>query len=459
MRFAQWIDGRIRDLREPLLAVIPEWPRQAREKRGRGIVAHAPDRLLAFENERLKQQLVLIVGPAEGGHGTFSAPRHKHNFDQIRYVVSGSPDFGHYQVASQGQSAFFPAGAAYGPETIEESEMLLIQWGQHWMTRAQHDETYSRMLQAGEFKDGYYVTVDAAGNEQRADARNAVWETFNARKLVYPTPRYPQPVIMEPEGFEWRPAGPGVSGKVLGRFTEDDVYVGNYRWDEAGAVLTLGAERTALLVRHHRVLVDAWSGRALPGGDRLYPPNPGLADRIWQATFNIEGARRAGAAGDGLMLSRTQPRPAGKPRLSLPDIQNPMIDAYLASLTPERAPRILASRTVFVADDRAEALRLAEIGLARQRVRYAAIGRPVFVDGMSVHDQIAAMDIHIGDPDDVIGSLRADTVLARATDLSVQSHSIDPPHPFILRSIELVAEVVAPALGWMRTGAAAARHG
>jgi len=60
----------------------------------------------------------------EGGYGTFSAPRHKHNFDQIRYVVSGDPDFGHYQVASPGQSAFFPAGAAYGPETIEEAEIL-----------------------------------------------------------------------------------------------------------------------------------------------------------------------------------------------------------------------------------------------------------------------------------------------------------------------------------------------
>src|SRR4029077_6374445 len=34
-------------------------------------------------------------------------------------------------------------------------------------------------------------------------------------------------------------------------------------------------ERTALLVRHHHVLVEAWSGRALPGGDRLYPPIPG----------------------------------------------------------------------------------------------------------------------------------------------------------------------------------------
>ena len=68
------------------------------------------------------------------------------------------------------------------------------------------------------------------------------------------------------------------------------------------------------------------------------------------------------------------------------------------------------------------------------------------------------MDIHIGDPDDVIASLRADSTLARATDLTVQSHSIDPPHPFILRSIELVAGVVAPALGWVRNGVTAARQ-
>ena len=62
----------------------------------------------------------------------------------------------------------------------------------------------------------------------------------------------------------------------------------------------------------------------------------------------------------------------------------------------------------------------------------------------------------LGTPDDVLASLGADTVLARATDLTVQSHSIDPPHPFILRSIELVADVVAPALGWARHDEAAA---
>jgi alkanesulfonate monooxygenase SsuD/methylene tetrahydromethanopterin reductase-like flavin-dependent oxidoreductase (luciferase family) len=59
-------------------------------------------------------------------------------------------------------------------------------------------------------------------------------------------------------------------------------------------------------------------------------------------------------------------------------------------LRGQNRARILASRTVFVADDRKEAMRLAEIGLARQRARYATIGRTVFVEGMSVHDQIAA---------------------------------------------------------------------
>ena len=136
------------------------------------------------------------------------------------------------------------------------------------------------------------------------------------------------------------------------------------------------AERTAVLVAHLQVLRDAWAGRPLPGGgDRLYPANPSLVERVWQATFSVEGARRAGAAGDGLMLSRTQPRPAHAPDLPLVELQNPMIDAYLEALPAGREPRILASRTVFVADDNNEALRLAEIGLGRHRARLTRLGR------------------------------------------------------------------------------------
>jgi putative FMN-dependent luciferase-like monooxygenase len=205
-------------------------------------------------------------------------------------------------------------------------------------------------------------------------------------------------------------------------------------------------DRHALMNRNLELLRTAWAGGELPGGDRLYPLPVGLVDRIWQATFSVDGARRAGAAGDGLMLSRTQPRSPEAPKAALSDIQDPMIDAYLEALPKGREPRILASRTIFTADDHKEAMRLAEIGLARMRHRLAATGN--LSSGNLVGDLIAAMDVHIGTPDEVIASLLADATLQRATDLTMQVHSIDPPHPYILRSIELFAEKVAPALGW-----------
>ncbi|MDR6289004.1 putative FMN-dependent luciferase-like monooxygenase [Inquilinus ginsengisoli] len=212
------------------------------------------------------------------------------------------------------------------------------------------------------------------------------------------------------------------------------------------------AERSEIFGRHLRVLLDAWGGRPLDGGDtRLYPAAPQLLGRLWQATFSVAGGARAGAAGDGLMLSRTQPRPASAPDASLADLQNPIVDAYLAALPAGIEPRILGSRSVFVADDRAEARHFAECGLRRQADRFAAAGRGAPAD--TLDELIAAFDVHLGTPEEVIASLAADTTLERVTDLVVQVHSVDPPHPLILRSIELVAQQVAPALGWARRAA------
>ncbi len=206
--------------------------------------------------------------------------------------------------------------------------------------------------------------------------------------------------------------------------------------------------RGRITADHLAVLRDAWAGRALAGGDALYPAHPALDARVWQASFGVEGARRAGLAGDGLLLSRTQPRPDRQWQMTLADIQMPMLDAYFAALPDGVEPRVLASRSVFVADDRATALALAEAGLGRMRPRLAAGGHPA-AQG-SVHDLIAAFDVHVGTADEVVASLRTDATLLRATDLAVQVHSVDPPHPHVLRSIELVAERVAPALGWRR---------
>jgi putative FMN-dependent luciferase-like monooxygenase len=210
-------------------------------------------------------------------------------------------------------------------------------------------------------------------------------------------------------------------------------------------------DRNTLFVRNLARLRTALAGEAIPGGDTLYPQDPDLTRRIWQATFSVSGGARAGAAGDGLMLSRTQPRPPDNPRATLAEIQDPIIDAYLANLPPGATPRIVGSRSVFVAESRADARRFAETGLRTQAERFMEKGH--LPPGDTVDDLIRAFDVHLGTPDDVIASLKTDKTLLRCTDLAVQVHSVDPPHPWILRSIELVAQHVAPAFGWTKAQA------
>lgn len=191
----------------------------------------------------------------------------------------------------------------------------------------------------------------------------------------------------------------------------------------------------------------ALNDEPLSGTDNhLYPSSPGLTRRIWQATFSVDGGARAGKAGDGLMLSRTQPRSADALDAPLDVIQNPIIDAYLDALPEGVEPRILASRTGFVTDDGERARQLAVPGLRQQAEQFKLQGSPL--SGNSLDDHIAQFDVHLGDAQQVINSLKRDSTLSRVTDLSFQVHSIDPPHAYILRSIELLAQQVAPAFGW-----------
>jgi putative FMN-dependent luciferase-like monooxygenase len=208
------------------------------------------------------------------------------------------------------------------------------------------------------------------------------------------------------------------------------------------------AQRNEIFASNLDTVRSALAGRPLVGGDTLYPSRPQLCDRIWQATFSTYGGVRAGKAGDGLLLSRTQPRSKDAPKATLAEIQNPIIDAYFDALPPGREPRIMASRSIFAADTREEAVRLAEIGLRRAIPHFLAGGH--LPPGDTVAEMITAFDTHVGTPDDIIASLSADRTLDRITDLVFQVHSIDPPHPHILRSIELIATKVAPALGWKR---------
>lgn len=211
------------------------------------------------------------------------------------------------------------------------------------------------------------------------------------------------------------------------------------------------ADRYELSAEKLAVLLGAWRGEPINGTDnRLYPAGETLPERIWQATFSVSGGERAGLAGDGLMLSRTQPRPDGQFDATLADLQLPIIEAYRAALPDGADERILASRTVFVADTSQEAYRWAEIGLRRAIANSPTFGKRVSADA-DVADLIRLTDSFVGSPAQVAEALAAEATLAHATEVSVQVHSIDPPHEQILHSIELFATQVAPELNWGTT--------
>ncbi|WP_299305812.1 putative FMN-dependent luciferase-like monooxygenase [uncultured Brachybacterium sp.] len=244
---------------------------------------------------------------------------------------------------------------------------------------------------------------------------------------------------------------------VLDALSGERVQLGIAAGGTPGSFPAFGRDPSArreLFADHLEVLRDALAGRGVRGTDsRIYPAAGDLGQRIWQATFSVDGGRRAGETGDGLLLSRTQPRPEGEHDRPLHELQLPIIEAYRAVLPDGAAPRILASRTALVVDpaDRPRALELAEPGL-----RQLAALQPGFdAAGATLAQLIAVTDTHVGTVEEVAESLAADATLPQATDVSFQVHSIAAPHEMTLRSLELLATEVAPRVGFA-TGVEAA---
>jgi len=212
-------------------------------------------------------------------------------------------------------------------------------------------------------------------------------------------------------------------------------------------------QRHADYDRNLEIVRAALGGEPLaPDGPSVFPPAPGLLGTIWEATFHVEGAVKFGHRGSGLLLARTAPRPAPppgappKPRLHLGEAQAPIVDAYLESFAGPGRPRVGLSRSVYVAPTRAEAIADAERGMRRHA---AVVGRREgLTRDLSIEELLHLSDVHIGSPEDVVASIKRDCLMARATDLMIQVHPVDPPHEKTLRSLELFATEVAPALGW-----------
>ncbi len=134
-------------------------------------------------------------------------------------------------------------------------------------------------------------------------------------------------------------------------------------------------DRPAIFARHLAQLTGALRGESLTDdGGALYPAAPQLLDTLWQATFSADGAARIGAAGFGLMLSKSQPHTAGNGLSALADTQRMVVDAYRANLPAGVPARVFASRNLVVVDDEATVGRLIERGIERSRASARIFG-------------------------------------------------------------------------------------
>lgn len=158
--------------------------------------------------------------------GEFYSPLHHHNFEQFRYCYRGSISLDPDNMLQEGELAYHPEGAFYGPQhdkNAEYKEVLLLQFGgasgQGYLNISDTVHLQDELKRKGSIEKGKFYP--SHGGEPQ-DAFEAMWELHTGHPLQYPKPRYNQVIIVKPENHAWIPvrAMSNVYRKHLGTFTE-----------------------------------------------------------------------------------------------------------------------------------------------------------------------------------------------------------------------------------------------
>ena len=164
----------------------------------------------------------------------FHMPRHRHNFDQIRFPLRGTMNHGGGIVVGEGEVGYIPEGLPYGPQDdpVEpyapgERLQLVLQFGGAsgigFMSIEQRRQAWKDLEQTGKFVGPYYHGNDGTS----AWGLNKIWEHVFGDRIKYPRPRYKSIIISDPKVCNWLPI-PGTTGvdrKFLGTFSERGVAV------------------------------------------------------------------------------------------------------------------------------------------------------------------------------------------------------------------------------------------
>lgn len=185
------------------------------------------------------------------GDQAFRSSRHHHAFQQIRWAEQGSINYGPDQFIPQGDIAYFPRGAYYGPQLKDAGVGMTIQFGldgekqtgEEW--QKYNREARERLAAHGRFEGDTFIDVNPETGKETA--REAVDALFEERYLLktgqawsVPDEGYDAPILMHPSAFEYYELRPGSERKELGRFfdhagPEADVRLSMLRLSDGGA--------------------------------------------------------------------------------------------------------------------------------------------------------------------------------------------------------------------------------
>jgi alkanesulfonate monooxygenase SsuD/methylene tetrahydromethanopterin reductase-like flavin-dependent oxidoreductase (luciferase family) len=173
------------------------------------------------------------------------------------------------------------------------------------------------------------------------------------------------------------------------------------------------------------------------------PAAPGLAQRIWYGPGTVASAVRTGEQGLDVLVSTLNSEETG---LSFSAGQAEQLRAYKAAFAASdaaatRTPRVSAGRIVLPFLSSADAEPYTDY-IAGHNARMDDEGRPLDARMRMRFDRI-----HSGEPARIVDGLLADEAVAELTELTITLPApggIDAH----LRTLDLVAEHVAPALGW-----------
>ena len=157
----------------------------------------------------------------------YSGPRHRHNFDQYRFMIKGESDYGQDGPLKAGMLGYYPEGVPYGPQVNKTGiYCAVLQFGgasgSGYLLPREVKAGMEELKAFGEFADGIFHRREGVPGKRSMDAYQAIWEHVHGREMHYPKGRYDAPISMDEANFAWVPVKgfKGVSEKLFGVWTE-----------------------------------------------------------------------------------------------------------------------------------------------------------------------------------------------------------------------------------------------